>query len=164
MALGVQKERAAAYAMADIAKHAEPGLIKDKANEWMTKRDKDLWKSYDVPAYFSGKPTPKVVYQDALVPAALGVPVKLPSVAGILKLKGDAAAGKTAIGQCYMCHRVGAAGVEFGPTFASGWGQGRTLDVIIGAIVNPSADLAHGFAAEEINAAEFSAGGFVMDG
>ena len=48
-----------------------------------------------------------------------------------------------------VCHKIGSAGVEFGPALA-GWGSGQTRDVILKAILDPSADISHGFEGTEL--------------
>ena len=45
--------------------------------------------------------------------------------------------------------RLLAAGVEFGPALA-GWGSGQTRDVILKSILDPSADISHGFEGTEL--------------
>jgi len=74
---------------------------------------------------------------------------KLPPAAEIAKLPGDVARGKTAIAACYMCHKVENQGVGFGPDLTS-FGKQQPTDVIVNAIVNPSAEISHGFAGSEI--------------
>ena len=53
------------------------------------------------------------------------------------------------MGRCYVCHKVGSVGVEFGPTLA-GWGSGQDRETILKAILDPSADLAHGYEGTEL--------------
>ena len=45
--------------------------------------------------------------------------------------------------------KVGSVGVEFGPTLA-GWGSGQDRETILQAIIEPSADLAHGYEGTEL--------------
>ena len=44
---------------------------------------------------------------------------------------------------------MGSVGVEFGPTLA-GWGSGQDRETILKAIMEPSADLAHGYEGTEL--------------
>ena len=69
---------------------------------------------------------------------------KLPPVADIVKLPGDAARGKTAIATCYMCHKVQNQRVDFGPDLST-FGKQQPTEVIVNAIANPSAEISHGF-------------------
>jgi len=48
-----------------------------------------------------------------------------------------------------MCHKVGGAGVSFGPALDD-WGKGQSPKAIADAIINPSAGIAHGFESTEI--------------
>ena len=73
----------------------------------------------------------------------------LPQADQILALKGNAENGKNAMARCYVCHKIGSVGVEFGPTL-EGWGTGQDRKTILKAITNPSDDLAHGYEGTEI--------------
>jgi putative membrane-bound dehydrogenase-like protein len=140
----------AAQAMVDIAKSATDGQVKSLANAFIDKRSQGIWNKYKVKDLLSGKPAGPVTYTDMLAPTEFAKETKLPDAAAILALKGDAAAGKKVAARCYMCHKIGAAGVEFGPALA-GWGKGQSHDVILKALLEPSADLAHGFEGTELS-------------
>ena len=62
----------------------------------------------------------------------------------IARLPGDASVGKTKGQACLMCHRIGSAGVAFGPNLSQ-WGRARTVAEIVNEIVDPAAKLAHGY-------------------
>ena len=66
------------------------------------------------------------------------------SVKDVLALKGNAANGKTLANRCIMCHEFNGAGVNYGPNL-KGWGGGQPDEVIARAIVDPTADIAHGY-------------------
>ena len=72
-----------------------------------------------------------------------------PKYPKFLNLRGNPKNGKSVIGRCYVCHKVGSVGVEFGPTLA-GWGSGQDRETILKAIIEPSADLAHGYEGTEL--------------
>ncbi|MEM7395315.1 MAG: c-type cytochrome, partial [Verrucomicrobiota bacterium] len=97
----------------------------------------------------SGSKTADVAYRDHMIPNMLGKKTELPAVSEVLKLKGDAAQGKSQFGRCIMCHKVKGVGVDFGPDLTD-WGKGQPRDVIAKAILEPSADISHGFEAIEI--------------
>ena len=71
------------------------------------------------------------------------------NVADVMKLTGDAATGKATIMRCVMCHQVNGIGPDYGPAL-KGWGTAQAREAIIKSIVEPSADIAHGFAGTEI--------------
>jgi len=48
-----------------------------------------------------------------------------------------------------MCHEFNGTGVNFGPNL-KGWGEGQTLDVIARSIIDPSADISHGYSGSGI--------------
>ena len=48
-----------------------------------------------------------------------------------------------------MCHRIEDQGVDFGPDMTS-WAKTQPTETILRAIVEPSADIAHGFYGQEV--------------
>jgi len=78
------------------------------------------------------------------MPTPVGGGVALPSADEIGKLTGNPAKGQVAIAVCYTCHKVGDAGIEYGPDLTT-FGRQQPAGVIISAIVSPSADISHGF-------------------
>mgnify|MGYP001215290553 CR=1 FL=1 len=138
----------AAEAMVEIAKHGK-NEISSLAKSFIDKRDQGIWNKFKVKDILAGKSTVKTVYADRLAPTSFGPETKLPSTSEILSLKPDVKNGKQQIGRCYVCHKVGSVGVEFGPTLA-GWGSGQDRKTILQAILDPSADLAHGYEGTEL--------------
>ena len=138
----------AATAMVEIAKGTE-GETAKLASVFIDKRDQGIWNPYKAKDQLSGKPAGPTVYADRLAPLEFGPETKLPKASEILALKGDPKQGKALIGRCYVCHKIGSAGVEFGPALA-GWGSGQTRDVILKSILDPSADISHGFEGTEL--------------
>ena len=65
-------------------------------------------------------------------------------VAEVLALKGDAARGKIAAGRCVMCHQIDQTGAEYGPAL-KGFGSRQPPEVIAKTLIDPSADIAHGY-------------------
>jgi putative membrane-bound dehydrogenase-like protein len=138
----------AASSMVKIAKSAS-GDTANLAKAFIDKRDQGIWSKYKAKDQLAGKPAGPTVYSDMLPPESLGKETKLPPATEILALKGDAAKGKVQVARCIMCHKIGDAGVEFGPALA-GWGKGQSREIILKALLEPSADLAHGFEATEL--------------
>jgi len=66
------------------------------------------------------------------------------SDADVMKLKGDATRGKTTAMRCVMCHHLGDAGPHFAPDL-QGWVSRQGAATAAKSIVDPSADIAHGF-------------------
>jgi putative heme-binding domain-containing protein len=89
-----------------------------------------------------------VALREVIVPPP---PANLPqlSIEEIVRLKGDAARGKTAATRCLVCHSIDGAGTEVGPAL-DGWGRGKSADVIARAIVLPSAEIALDYQGTEI--------------
>ena len=114
------------------------GKLKERSSYWVKYNSKGRWSK------FAGKQ--KFTYTDNLIPVMKASPVK---VADVLKLKGNAANGKVKVAACQMCHQVNGAGIDFGPALA-GWGKAQPMEIIVKAIVDPNADIAHGYKASEI--------------
>jgi putative membrane-bound dehydrogenase-like protein len=149
-ALGFTPSAAAATAMIQIS-NTEGFIHKDLANWWINNRKGNLWKAYNIDEILKamGQDPANVKLVAVEMPAEPANAPKLPSTDEILKLKGDAERGKVAIAACYMCHRIGDQGVDYGPDLTS-FGKQQTSEVIINAILNPSGDISHGYEGTEI--------------
>jgi putative membrane-bound dehydrogenase-like protein len=137
----------AADAMIEVSKMeeqlAEQSPVKKMAAWWITHPHFESWTEHKaLAAYFQ----PHNIDQDYLVPASFGESVLLPDEAGILALAGDAGRGEQLISRCVMCHEVNSKikGQSFGPNL-SVYGKTQTRSVIVQAIVDPSADIAHDY-------------------
>lgn len=149
-ALAFIKTKAASEKMLEIAKFDGP--LKNDAVWWLINRASNDWKSFDLMPKLkqTGIYDPdKVEVQEIRTPDPSVVATKLPPVEEIMKLTGDPAKGKTTIQRCIMCHQVGETGAMFGPSL-NGWGKTQTTEVIIRSIVDPSADIAHGYKGTEL--------------
>ena len=149
-ALGFTNSAAAATAMIELANTAGFDQ-KDLANWWVNNRKGNLWKPFNVDGILKamGQDPANVKLTAVEMPAEPANAPKLPSAAEIAKIPGDAARGKAAVAACYMCHHIGDAGAEYGPDLTS-FGKQQPAEVIIQAIINPSADVSHGYDGTEI--------------
>ncbi len=150
-ALAFTNTREAASAMMGLA-NTKDFPMKDLAQWWLMNRKGNDWKAFDVDAGMKalGLYDPeKVKLVSIELPPEIPNAPKLPPVAGIVSLKGDAKRGEAAIAVCYACHRVGKNGVDFGPELTT-FGKQQPTEVIVGAIANPSADISHGFEGSEV--------------
>jgi putative membrane-bound dehydrogenase-like protein len=143
-ALGFIPTRAAAHALLDLARNGS-GRVKDHALWWVLNYKDIRWKDHGLDAALKDRgiydPT-KVATVPAIVPAP--EPTRLPSAAEIALLKGDAARGKDTAQACLLCHLIGDQGIDYGPSL-TGWAQTQTPEVVINAIIDPSAEIAHGY-------------------
>ena len=114
------------------------GKLQERAKYWVGYNSKGIWKD------FAGKQ--KFTYADSKVPVMKSRDVK---IADVLKLTGNEANGKLKAAACQMCHQVNGSGVDFGPAL-NGWGKAQPMEIIVKAIVEPNADIAHGYKAAEI--------------
>ncbi len=147
-ALSLIEAPQAAKAMIEIAKNGE-SETSSLAKAFIEKRDQGIWNKYQTMDLLNGKQIIKTEYVDRMAPTSFGPEKDLPHADQILALKGNAENGKNAIGRCYVCHKIGSVGVEFGPTL-EGWGTGQDRKTILKAITNPSDDLAHGYEGTEL--------------
>ncbi len=138
-------DQAAATAMLAIAK---AGTSKAQADViwWLINRNTNDWSGYGVAEKLKSEgilDPDKIVLVAAVTPPAMAAD-KVPAVADVLKLKGDAKKGAVTATRCLMCHQLNGQGVEVGPGL-TGWGATQPSEVIAEAIINPSKDLAHGY-------------------
>lgn len=143
-ALGFMPSKEAALALADLAQKAG-GLVQRQAFWWLLNYKDTRWAGLGLDAELKARglyDPETVVITESVVPAP--EPSKLPPVAEIAALKGDAQRGAALVTACYLCHRIGDQGVEYGPNLTS-FAKMQTTEVVVGAIVNPSGDIAHGY-------------------
>lgn len=149
VALGYITTDEAALAMADLATQtAEP--LKSEAVWWLLNRKDDQWKTAGLADRLKrdGIYDPaKVQIVAAAVPPA--PPSKLPSIADILKLPGDAKRGQQTAAVCLMCHRIKDQGVDYGPDITA-YAKMQPAEVVLRALIDPSSDISHGFEGAEI--------------
>jgi putative heme-binding domain-containing protein len=143
-ALGFIPAKDAAFALLDLAQKAT-GLVQKHALWWLLNYKDTRWAGQGVDAELKSRglyDPATVVINESIVP----VPTesKLPPVAEIAALKGDPARGAALVAACYLCHRVGENGTEYGPNLTA-FAKMQTAEVVIGAIANPSADISHGY-------------------
>lgn len=149
-AIAFNRSREAAEAMLEIAA-ATDKLVKVEALWWLLNRKDNDWAGHGLANALKtrGIYDPDKIHLTAVVvpePPKVSQPFSLPDLA---KLKGDTKRGALIATACYTCHRVGKEGVEFGPDL-TGWASRQPLEVVLRSIVEPSADIAHGFAGHEL--------------
>jgi putative membrane-bound dehydrogenase-like protein len=143
-ALGFMPSKEAALALADLAQKAD-GLVQRQAFWWLLNYKDTRWAGLGLEAELKSRglyDPAAVVINESVVPAP--EPSRLPPVAEIAALKGDPHRGAALVSACYLCHRIGDQGVEYGPNLTA-FAKMQTTEVVIGAIVNPSGDIAHGY-------------------
>lgn len=142
--------KGASTAMLTLAQLDTP--LKSNAVWWLMNRANNDWKSYDVMTEMKNRgifDPAKVIVQEVLIPAPDETQKAALTVEAVLALTGDAERGKATSARCIMCHEIGGVGIQFGPPL-DGWGRTQTSEVIARSIVDPSADIAHGFDGAEI--------------
>jgi putative heme-binding domain-containing protein len=125
---------------------ADDSAAKAEATAWLLKRGTGAWKKFGMAQALKEKgiyDPAKITVQPITVPAP-PKDSKLPPLKDILALDGNAERGKITAMRCASCHEVNGAGVNYAPNLR-GWGKGQTAEVIARSIVNPSADIAHGY-------------------
>jgi putative heme-binding domain-containing protein len=144
--LAFVEDPSAAVALMDAAA-AKDFPLKDQSLWWLKNRRGNLWKEYGIDQALMERGLVQVA--DVKLTAVeipetpKGAP-ELPSVAEIARLAGDPGRGKTAVGVCYACHRIGSQGIEFGPDLTT-FAKQQPAEVLIQAIAKPSHDISHGY-------------------
>ena len=137
------EDEAAAKTMLELAAEGSPA--KAEAVRWLLLRGTGAWSQYDIK---KGLKEMGIYDPDKIVVAEVKMPPvpkeKKFSVEDVAKLKGDAAKGKATVMRCIMCHQIDGQGPAYGPDL-KGWTKREGLETTIRAIVDPSADIAHGF-------------------
>jgi putative membrane-bound dehydrogenase-like protein len=142
--LGFVNDPAASKAMLRLAEPKSPS--RELATWWLLNRLSNDWADYGLrPALKAAAiyDPEAIVLREAIVPKPAADLPEL-SIDEIVRLKGDAARGKTTATRCLMCHSIGGTGAELGPALDN-WGRGKSAEVIATALVRPSAEIAHGY-------------------
>jgi putative membrane-bound dehydrogenase-like protein len=150
-ALGFIPTREAAAAMLELATREPLDIKKNQAFRWLLNQQDSSWKGFGIQAELKRRgifDPDTVSLSESIVPVAPAESA-LPEVAEIARLRGDAKRGAKAAGACLMCHSIGGRGVDYAPVL-DGFGRRQPKEVVIGAIVNPSADIAHGYEGWEL--------------
>jgi putative membrane-bound dehydrogenase-like protein len=158
-ALGYIPTREAAFALLDLAQKSS-GKIQTAALWWTLNYKDSRWAAFGLNAELKSRglyDPEKVIFTASVIPAQ--PPTRLPPVAEIVALHGDAARGAGLATTCYMCHKVGDNGVDYAPNL-SGFASRQTTAVVVDSIVNPSSDIAHGYEGTEFTLKD----GTVIDG
>lgn len=150
-ALGFLTVEAAPRALLDLAEHAD-GMVKRHALWWLLNYRKSRWAAFPVDAELKRRglynPDETVVIP-SVVPEPEPGRVVSAVPAAIAALKGNATNGAEKVQSCFLCHKLGEQGTDYAPDL-TGWVSRQTSEVAIQAIVDPSADIAHGFEGHEL--------------
>jgi putative membrane-bound dehydrogenase-like protein len=148
--LAFTPDATAAQAMLAVAKDKTSPLAAD-ALLWLIKRSTDDWSTFGIAEELKkqGVFDPDKAKLVSIVTPPPPPADKLPALADVLKLTGNAKNGASVATRCVMCHEISGQGVEFGPSL-TGWGRSQPSEVIAEALINPSKDIAHGYEGQEI--------------
>jgi len=128
------------------------GPVGGEAVRWLIHLGNTRWRKLKVFDFLKERgiyDPANVEIAEAVVPVPEGKS-NLPSVAGILALKGDATRGKTAALRCVGCHRVEGRGVDYGPSL-TGWINNQGEERFLQAVLDPSAEIALGYPGNRIS-------------
>ena len=121
------------------------GMVKAHAVWWLLNRKGSLWADYELDAALKEKG----IYDPATVEVVgMAVPAapesKLPPIEDILKLRGDVNKGKLLATACYMCHKMGENGIDYGPDITA-FARAQSSEVVLRSLIDPSAEISHGY-------------------
>jgi len=142
------EDKAAAQAMLELAAEGSP--VRAEAVNWLMLRAAGAWAKHDIRKGLKEQgiyDPEKIVINEMVMPPKPAQPKF--TVADVMKLKGDAAKGKASAMRCVMCHQINNAGPDYGPDL-KGWVARQGAETAIRAIVDPSADIAHGFSGSRV--------------
>jgi putative membrane-bound dehydrogenase-like protein len=128
-----------------VAANSPEAALKDTAMWWLLNRKDNVWKDHGLAAALKEK---GIYDPDKIVLTAMSLPEPPPAAftaEDALKLTGDAKRGEVTSQRCYVCHQFDGKGAEYGPDLAT-WGRTQGTEVILRSLIDPSADIAHGFA------------------
>jgi putative heme-binding domain-containing protein len=149
-ALGFIPTKKAAHALLDLAEHGT-GMVKAHAMWWLMNYKERRWPEAGLDAALKERglyDPANVSISPSIVPEP--EPTKLPVAAEIAKLTGDATKGAVTAQSCRLCHKVGDQGFDYGPAL-NGFARAQTTEVVINSIINPSAEISHGFEGVEVS-------------
>lgn len=149
-ALAFTSTRTAAETLLDLAS-GPAGRVQQQAFWWLMNYRQERWPEYGVDAELKrrGLYDPAQVTVTASIIPAPEPNAPAPSVAEIAGLTGDPARGAEVVAACYLCHRIGDQGVDYAPDLTR-WAQQQSAEALILAIVDPSAEIAHGYEGWEL--------------
>jgi putative membrane-bound dehydrogenase-like protein len=143
-ALGFNPAKEAALALVDVAARST-GMVRDHALWWLLNYKDSRWPEAGVNAALKARglyDPEQVSLSPSIVPEP--APTTLPPAAEVARLAGDATRGARSAQSCLLCHRIGGQGHEYGPGL-DGFARGQSTEVVIQAILEPSAEIAHGY-------------------
>jgi putative membrane-bound dehydrogenase-like protein len=148
-ALAFAGTKDAVNVLLDVAQKAD-GAVKAEALWWLLNRKDDEWKAFSLDDALKSRR----IYDPASVELTAStmpdaVTPKAPTKEEVLALKGNAKNGLELTSRCTMCHRIGNEGYDVGPDLTA-FGSSQPLDVLVQAILEPSADISHGYDAQVI--------------
>ncbi|MEM7386480.1 MAG: PVC-type heme-binding CxxCH protein, partial [Verrucomicrobiota bacterium] len=157
-AIGYNENREAADAMLKIAGNTS-GAIQSTALWWLLNRKDNAWEAHDL-----GRRLKEQGLYDPETLQLISIPLPDPvpgtfTLEEVMKLTGDAERGKTQSMRCILCHRIGGLGVDYGPDMTT-WGRTQPTETILRSIIDPDADIAHGFNGTRVETNE----GKIIDG
>ena len=148
-ALGFIPTGAAAHALLDLAQ-SPFAPVKEQAFWWLLNYKDSRWHDFGVTAELKRR---GLYDPDSIVISPMVVPraprTQLPPAAVIAALPGDRRRGAAFAQLCQMCHRIGGQGIDYAPDL-TGFARRQTSEVLIEAIRDPSADIAHGYDGTEL--------------
>lgn len=137
-------DKAAAEALFDVAGTGN-AAVKAAAMNWLFMRGTGAWAKFGM----QDELKKRGIYDPDKIEITEMIFPEKPSktnftVEDVTKLKGDPVKGKTTAGRCVMCHQIAGSGPAYGPDL-KGWVARQGVEMAIRAIVDPSAEIAHGF-------------------
>jgi putative heme-binding domain-containing protein len=144
---------AASDAMLKLA--GDKGPLSELATWWLLNRLSNSWADHNLRAAMkvTGIYDPDAIALEEVVAPRQPADTAALSIDDIVNLPGNAARGQEVATRCLVCHAIGGTGADVGPAL-DGWARGKSAAVIARAIVQPSAEIAEGFAGTELRTSD----------
>ncbi|MCA8949756.1 MAG: dehydrogenase [Planctomycetes bacterium] len=159
--LAFVRDAAAADAMLELA--VEGGRFGVMAEWWCLNRMSNEWEAFGLREKLQQRgiyDPESVEIQPFSTPEAPPGAAEI-AVADVMQLSGDAERGRFRSAICLQCHRIGDAGVDFGPDLTL-FGRSQARAAVIEAIVAPSASISHGFEGHRVETVDGNVDGVVL--
>lgn len=148
-ALAFIDDHRASAAMISLA--STDGPLREPATWWVLSRMSNDWSDHGLlPALTArGMYDPDAVTLHEVVMPARDPATGMIPVDDVVSRRGDPVRGAGVITRCAVCHSFEGTGAEVGPAL-DGWVVGKSDEVVATAIVQPDADIAHGYVATTV--------------
>ena len=145
-AIAFTKDLKAAKAMINLSVMKNFDFL-NEAKWWILNRSFSEWKEYDLLPELAAKniynPT-QIDLVEIISENSEKIPNQYPSLANLIKIKGNYNRGKVVAQKCISCHKIENNGSDLGPSL-DGWAKNQNKEAVFRSIISPNENIAHGY-------------------